>query len=304
MHIYIYINIYRHGCNSVIATKTALLDCNADYVVTEAGFGADLGFEKFMHIKSQTLGKEIGTPNVSVIVATIRALKSHGKFNEKLDENNLNKKLDAIKIGINNLIYHCENVNKFNIPAIVAINKFYNDTDEEIDLVLKLCKENNIECVVSDHWENGGNGAIELAEKIVSITENESNINNNGKLLYNNDEHNLKEKVNIIAKEIYRANNVKFSLKATRKLKKYESLGFSNLPVCIAKTQYSFTDKASIKNVPTEPHTLNVSDVSLSAGAGFVVIKSGDIMLMPGLPKNPSSKNIDVDTDGKIHGLF
>lgn len=280
-----------HGCNSIIATKTALK--LADYVVTEAGFGADLGAEKFLDIKCRKANLK---PNAVVIVATCRSLK----YNGGLDKNSLeNENLDALKIGISNLIRHIENLKKYNLPVVVALNKFNFDTEEEINFIKNTCEKLNVDFAICEAWARGGDGAIDLANKVLK------NIENNDKtfkFLYDLDLP-LKEKINIIAKEIYRAKNVIFSPKATKKLRQYTENGFGDLPVCIAKTQYSFSDNPLLLGAP-EGFDFTINDVNISAGAGFVVCLAGNIMTMPGLPKVPAANNIDIDDNGNIVGLF
>ncbi len=280
-----------HGCNSIIATKTALK--LADYVVTEAGFGADLGAEKFLDIKCRKADLK---PNAVVIVATCRSLK----YNGGSDKNNLqNKNLDALKLGISNLIRHVENIQKYNLPVIVALNKFDFDTEEEINFIKNTCEKLNVDFAICEAWAKGGEGAIDLASKVLKNIENN---NKTFKFLYNLD-LSLKEKINIIAKEIYRAKNVIFSAKANKKLKQYIENGFDNFPICIAKTQYSFSDNPLLLGAP-EDFDFIINDVNISAGAGFLVCLAGNIMTMPGLPKVPAANSIDIDDDGNITGLF
>ncbi len=279
-----------HGCNSIVATKTALR--LADYVVTEAGFGADLGAEKFFDIKCQ-----IGNlkPDAVVVVATIRALKMHGGVEkDKLGEENL----EALRKGFANLRVHLENVAKFGVPAIVAVNRFVTDSVSELNLLQELCSEISVSAIVTNCWELGGKGALDLASEVVRVADE-------GKAfapLYDTNLP-LKEKICRIAKEIYRAGEITFSEKALAKLAEYENNGYAKLPVCIAKTQNSISDDPKLKGAP---HGFNftVNDVRLSAGAGFVVALAGNILTMPGLPKHPAAEQIDVDEDGKISGLF
>ena len=279
-----------HGCNSIVATKTALR--LADYVVTEAGFGADLGAEKFFDIKCQ-----IGNlkPDAVVVVATIRALKMHGGVEkDKLGEENL----EALRKGFANLRVHLENVAKFGVPAIVAVNRFVTDSVSELNLLQELCSEISVSAIVTNCWELGGKGALALAFEVVRAADEPENF---GPLYDANLP--LKEKICRIAKEIYRAGEITFSEKALAKLAEYENNGYAKLPVCIAKTQNSISDDPKLKGAP---HGFNftVNDVRLSAGAGFVVALAGNILTMPGLPKHPAAEQIDVDEDGKISGLF
>src|SRR6188508_2650812 len=279
-----------HGCNSVIATKTALK--LADYVVTEAGFGADLGAEKFIDIKCRKSGLR---PDACVIVATIRALKMHGGVKkEDLKKENL----AALEAGMSNLQRHVENIKKFNLPAVVSINRFSADTDAEINLVKEKCKALGVEALMADHWAMGGEGAADVAKAVVKvIDEGKANL----KFLYN-DEAPLFEKVRTIAKELYRADDATADKSVKDQLKTWEEMGFGKLPVCIAKTQYSFSTNPDAKGAPTG-FTIPVREVRLSAGAEFIVAICGEILTMPGLPKVPSADSIDVK-DGKIVGLF
>ena len=280
-----------HGCNTVIATKTALK--LADYVVTEAGFGADLGAEKFLDIKCRKAGL---VPECAVVVATVRALKLHGDADPKnLGEENLL----ALEAGLPNLLRHLENLSKFGLPTVVAINRFPTDTDNEIKKVQEVCKNSGVNAVLAEHWSNGGEGAAKLAETIVSTIEGNSS---NLKFLYE-DKDKPKEKINIICNEIYRAKEVTFSAQAEKKLAEISKLGFDDFPVCMAKTQYSFSTDASKKCAP-EGHTIHIREIRLSAGAEFIVAIAGDIMTMPGLPKKPAAYEVCVDDDGNIKGLF
>ena len=280
-----------HGCNSVSATKTALK--LADYVVTEAGFGADLGAEKFFNIKCR---KANLMPKAAVIVATVRALKMHGGIakNELVNPN-----ADAVKKGLANLEKHIENVRKFGVIPVVAINIFSQDTKDELDVIYKHCEELGIYVELSDVWARGGDGGVDLAKRVLSIIEEDKS---NFKPLY---ELNLSlvEKVEKIATEIYGAAKVSFTKQALTMINKYEAMGYKELPVCMAKTQYSFSDDPSLLGRP-ENFTVTVKDARLSAGAGFIVMITGDIMTMPGLPKVPSAEKIDVDKNGVITGLF
>lgn len=281
-----------HGCNSVRATKMGLK--LADYVITEAGFGADLGAEKFMDIKCRMSGLK---PDAVVLVATVRALKYNGGVPKaELSEENL----DALKKGIVNLEKHIENLQKFGVPVVVTLNSFITDTKAETDYIEQFCKERGCEFALSEVWEKGGEGGVALAEKVLDTLENKEN---NFKPLYA-DELPLKDKIETIAKEIYGADGVTYAPAALKELKRIEELGMGNFPVCMAKTQYSLSDDQTKLGRP-EGFTLNVRDAYVSAGAGFVVILTGSIMTMPGLPKVPAADNIDFDeTTGKITGLF
>ncbi|WP_158810402.1 formate--tetrahydrofolate ligase [Beijerinckia sp. L45] len=281
-----------HGCNSVIATNLAL-DL-ADYVVTEAGFGADLGAEKFFDIKCRQAGLE---PSAAVIVATVRALKMHGGVAKKdLGAENL----EALKKGMANLGRHIENVKKFGVPPIVAINAFTSDTDAEFALIQQVCKaEFGAEAVLCKHWAEGGKGAIELAEKVVSLSEGGTS---HYKPLYATDLP-IADKMRLVAKEIYRAADIAIEAKAKTAIKNIEEMGYGNLPICVAKTQYSFSADPTALGAPTG-HTVPIVDARLSAGAGFVVLTCGDIMTLPGLPAEPSAHKIGLDADGQIVGLF
>lgn len=283
-----------HGTSSVIAAQTALK--LADYVVTEAGFGADLGAEKFFNI----FGRSSNIfPNAVVLVATIRALKMHGGIVK--DELNKENAI-ALEKGFENLKTHIENIKKFGHSPIVAINKFSKDTKKEINLLKKLCKQENVEAIVSNGWEQGGRGCTNLAKAIIKQIEDSSNIYSNLHMLYPAVAP-LKEKIKIIAKEIYRANNVSFTENALQDLEKYSSWGYSKLPVCIAKTQNSISHDKTLLGSPKD-YTFPITSVRLSAGAGFIVALSGSINTMPGLPKIPAAENIDVDDNGNITGLF
>ena len=280
-----------HGCNSVNATLCAL--ATGDYVVTEAGFAADLGAEKFLDIKCRAAGLK---PSAVVIVATIRALKMHGGV-AKADL--AKPDTAALEKGFANLKTHIENVAKFGLPAVVAVNKFITDTDEEIALLEKLCRDNGSTAVLSEGWGKGGEGAAELAKVVAEIADSGKA---NYHPLYELDLP-LAEKIRTIAKEIYRAADVEFDSAALKKLKTFEDAGYGKLPVCIAKTQNSISHDPKLIGAPSG-YTFPVRDVQLYAGAGFVVALAGDIMTMPGLPKAPAALNIDVDDNGVIHGLF
>lgn len=280
-----------HGCNSVRATKTALK--LADYVITEAGFGADLGAEKFFDIKCRKANLH---PDAVVLVATIRALKYNGGVpKDQLSDENL----DALKAGIVNLEKHIENLHKFGVPVVVTLNSFITDTKAETDFVEQFCKDRGCEFALSEVWEKGGEGGIELANKILDTLEHKKS---DFKVLYS-DDLSLKEKIETIAKEIYGADGVTYSAAAEKELKRITDLGMSDLPVCMAKTQYSLSDDAKKLGRPTG-FTINVREVYASAGAGFVVAINGSIMTMPGLPKKPAANNIDINDDGVITGLF
>lgn len=280
-----------HGCNSVRATKLAMK--LADYTITEAGFGSDLGAEKFFDIKCRFAGLK---PDCVVVVATIRALKYNGGIPKaELSAENV----DALKKGIVNLGVHIENMKKFGVPVVVAINHFAADTEAEIAVVKEYCESKGVKAAFSDVFMKGGEGALDLAKAVIETAENEKS---DFKPLYDT-ELSVKEKLNIIAKEIYRADGVVFTAKAEKALKEIESLGLDKVPVCVAKTQYSLSDDPSKLGKP-EGFSITVSDIRASSGAGFVVAYTGDIMTMPGLPKIPAANNIDVDDKGVITGLF
>ena len=279
-----------HGCNSVMATRLSL--ALADYVVTEAGFGADLGAEKFLDIKCRAAGI---APSACVLVATIRALKSHGGV-AKADLNKPNP--EAVRAGLANLGRHIENMKDgFGLPVVVAINAFPTDTAEEQEIVSAFCKEQGVPCVLSEVFAKGGEGGKALAQAVLDIMEDRP-IHYTYPL-----EASLKEKIEAVASKIYRADGVDYSAAAAKMLDQLTEMGYGNLPVCIAKTQYSFSDNAALKAAPTG-FRMNVREVRLAAGAGFVVIICGSIMTMPGLPKVPAAVNIDVTDDGRITGLF
>ncbi len=280
-----------HGCNSVRATKTALKLC--DIAITEAGFGADLGAEKFMDIKCRSANLK---PDAVVLVATVRALKYNGGVAKKdLAEENL----EALKKGIVNLEKHIENVQKFGVPVVVTLNSFVTDTDAENEYIKNFCEERGCEFALSEVWEKGGEGGIALAEKVLETLEKkESHFHT----LYN-DELPLKEKIETISKEIYGASAVEYAPAAEKQLAKIESMGFGNLPVCMAKNQYSLSDDATLLGRP-ENFTIHIREVYVNAGAGFVVALTGAVMTMPGLPKVPAANGIDVNEEGKITGLF
>lgn len=280
-----------HGCNSVRATKLAMK--LADYTITEAGFGSDLGAEKFFDIKCRYAGLK---PDCTVLVATIRALK----YNGGVAKPDLTKEnVEALEKGIVNLGVHIENLKKFGVPVVVAINHFYTDTDAEIAVVKDYCEKHGAKVAFSDVFLKGGEGGVELADAVVETIES---TRSEYKPLYD-EKLTIKEKLDIIAKEIYRADGVNFTPKAAKALKEIEALGLDRVPVCVAKTQYSLSDDPAKLGKP-EHFTITVSDVRASAGAGFVVVYTGDVMVMPGLPKVPAADNIDVDADGRITGLF
>ena len=280
-----------HGCNSVIATKMA--SKIADYTVTEAGFGADLGAEKFIDIKCRKTGLR---PSAVVIVASVRALKHHGEvIKADLGKENL----EALDKGLPNLLKHVENVTqKFKIPAVVAINKFPTDTEAELNLIKERCNELGVNVALSEVWAKGGAGGIELAEEVLRLTEKESNM----EFPYTVD-MSIKEKIEAISIKIYGAESVDYSKKADKEIENLEKLGLGALPICMAKTQYSLTDDPKVLGRPTG-FKITIRDITISAGAGFIVALTGEIMKMPGLPKVPAAEKIDVDFDGKIKGLF
>ncbi len=280
-----------HGCNSVIATKMAMK--LGDYAVTEAGFGADLGAEKFLDIKCRYAGLK---PSAVVIVATVRALKMHGGV-AKADLGAENT--EALLKGVPNLLRHVSNIkNVYKLPSVVAVNKFPTDTDKEIQVIIEECKKLGVNVVLSDVWAKGGEGGIELAEEVVRLCEQENNFT-----FSYEDELSLPEKIEAVVKKVYGGSGVVFDKNAQKQLKTLSDLGFSKLPVCIAKTQYSFSDDQTKLGAP-EDFTVTVRNVKASAGAGFVVVLTGEIMTMPGLPKVPAAEKIDVDENGKITGLF
>ena len=280
-----------HGCNSVLATKLALK--YADYAVTEAGFGADLGAEKFIDIKCHTSGLR---PSAVVLVATIRALKMHGGVAKSdLAEENV----QAVVNGLPNLEKHLENIQDvYGLPAVVAINKFPLDTEAELQAVYDACQKRGVDVVISDVWANGGAGGKELAEKVVELAEGD----NHFQFVYN-EEDSIETKLNKIVTKVYGGKGVRLTPAAKRELKQLEELGFSNYPICMAKTQYSFSDDAKKLGAPKD-FVVTISQLKVSAGAGFIVALTGAIMTMPGLPKVPASEKIDVDKDGNISGLF
>lgn len=280
-----------HGCNSVQATKMAMK--LSDIAVTEAGFGADLGAEKFLDIKCRMAGLK---PDAVVLVATVRALK----YNGGVAKQNLNEEnLEALAKGIVNLEKHIENLKKFGVPVVVTLNSFVADTDAENEFIRKFCEEKGCEFALSRVWEHGGDGGVELAEKVVKTLETKES---NYKPIYA-DELSLKDKIHTIATEIYGANGVEYAVPAVKQLEKLEALGFGNLPICMAKNQYSLSDDATLLGRP-ENFDIHIREVYVNAGAGFVVALTGAVMTMPGLPKVPAANNIDVDENGSIVGLF
>ena len=281
-----------HGCNSVMATQMALK--MGDYTVTEAGFGADLGAEKFLDIKCRMAGL---TPDAVVVVATVRALKMHGGLDKK---QLATEDLKALEAGIPNLLRHVSNIkNVYKLPCVVAVNRFPTDTDNEIEFIIKKCKELGVNTVLSTVWADGGDGGIELAKEVVRLCEEEK-----GDFTFSYaDDLSLTEKIEAVVKKIYGGSGINVMPNAKKQIEQLEALGFGKCPVCIAKTQYSFSDDPSKLGAP-EGFTVTVKNVKVSAGAGFVVVLTGDIMTMPGLPKVPAAEKIDVDENGKISGLF
>ena len=280
-----------HGCNSVLATRMALK--SADYAITEAGFGADLGAEKFLDIKCRIAKLK---PSAVVIVATVRALKMHGGLaKSELNEENL----VALEKGMPNLLRHVSNIKDvYKLPSVVAVNRFPTDTQAEIDLIIEKCKELGVNVVLSDVWAKGSLGAVELADEVVRLCERENDFTYSYKT-----EKPIKDKIESIVKKVYRGNGVSFTCNAIKQIAELETLGFENLPVCIAKTQYSFSDDPTKLGAP-DSFTVTVKNVKVSAGAGFIVVLTGDILTMPGLPKVPAAENIDIDDNRKITGLF
>lgn len=280
-----------HGCNSVMATKMAMR--LGDYAITEAGFGADLGAEKFLDIKCRYAGLK---PSAVVIVATVRALKMHGGvLKTNLGEENL----EALEKGMPNLLRHVKNIKEvFGLPAVVAVNQFPTDTKAELDLVISKCRELGVNTVLSTVHANGGDGGIELAKEVVKLCEEE----NDFRFAYDLDTT-IEEKILAVVKKVYGGNAISILPAAKKQIDKLTELGFANLPICVAKTQYSFSDDPKKLGAP-ENFTVTIKNVKISAGAGFIVVLTGDIMTMPGLPKVPAAENIDVDDNGVIHGLF
>lgn len=281
-----------HGCNSVLATKMALK--LSDYAITEAGFAADLGAEKFLDIKSRKANLD---PNTIVIVATVRALKHHGGDKDLKTEN-----IETLKKGLVNLERHIESMQKYNVPVVVAINKFITDTDAEVQVIRDYCKELGVKVALCEIWEKGGEGGKELVEKVLSVVDENEKSETKFKPLYDLD-LTVQEKVEKIAKEIYGADGVNFTAKALNNIKKYVELGYDKLPICVSKTQKSLSDDPKLLGRPTG-FKITINEVRLSAGAGFLVAMAGTIIDMPGLPKKPSAELIDVDEHGVISGLF
>lgn len=281
-----------HGCNSVTATKMALK--TADYAITEAGFGADLGAEKFLDIKCRAAGL---TPSAVVVVATVRALKMHGGLDKKsLDTENLT----ALEKGIPNLLRHVSNIkNVYKLPCVVAVNRFPTDTDNEINFIIEKCKELGVNVVLSTVWADGGKGGEDLAKEVVRLCEEEK-----GDFTFSYSlDGSIEEKIESVVKKVYGGKGISILPAAKKQIERLTELGFSNLPVCIAKTQYSFSDNPALLGAP-EYFTVTVKNVKISAGAGFIVVLTGDIMTMPGLPRVPAAERIDIDENGKITGLF
>ena len=280
-----------HGCNSVVATRMALT--LADYVVTEAGFGADLGAQKFLDIKVPVLEKH---PDAVVLVATIRSTKMHGGVT--LDELALGENLEAVREGFKNVRKHIENVQAYGLPVVVALNEFLTDTKEEQDLFMELCREMGVTCVLTSVWEHGSRGGIALAEKVVELCENNTTFQPTYDMSAT-----IQEKVETIAKNVYGATNVHYSDEALTQLKEFEKLGWNHLNVCIAKTPYSFSDNAKLKGRPTD-FDITIRSFVPKLGAGFIVALTGTVLTMPGLPKVPAALGISVDDNGKIQGLY
>jgi formate--tetrahydrofolate ligase len=280
-----------HGCNSVIATKMAMK--LADYTVTEAGFGADLGAQKFLDIKCRTAGLR---PDAVVLVATIRALKMHGGV-AKADLNGEN--LEALRLGLPNLLRHLSNIkNVYRLPCVVAVNKFPTDTDAEVATVMEECKKLGVNVVLSDVWAKGGDGGIDMANEVVRLCEEENDFSFSYDL-----DATIEEKIDAIVRRVYGGDGIIVTPQAKKQIAQLTALGYDKLPICIAKTQYSFSDDMTKLGAP-EGFTVTVRNVKISAGAGFIVALTGDIMTMPGLPKSPAAERIDVDENGKITGLF
>ncbi len=281
-----------HGCNSVTATKLALK--LGDYAITEAGFGADLGAEKFLDIKCRTAGL---VPDAVVIVATVRALKMHGGLDKK---SLATEDLDALKKGIPNLLRHISNIkNVYRLPCVVAVNRFPTDTDSEIDFIIKECKDLGVNVMLSTVWADGGKGGEELAREVVRLCSEEK-----GDFAYSYSlDCRIEEKIEAVVKKVYGGDGITVLPAAKKQIDKLTALGFGNLPICIAKTQYSFSDDPTRLGAP-EGFTVTIKNVKVSAGAGFIVVLTGDIMTMPGLPKHPAAENIDIDENGVISGLF
>jgi formate--tetrahydrofolate ligase len=280
-----------HGCNSVIATNMARK--LADYVITEAGFGADLGAEKFLNIKTRAAGFN---PSAVVIVATVRALKMHGGMSK---EHLKNENVSALENGVNNLQKHVESIQQFGIPFVIAINKFITDSEEEVSHLLNWANVNNYPISLTEVWEKGGEGGIDLAKKVISEINTKEN---NFKYLYDSCDP-IKDKIYAIASKIYGASSVNYSPKALKQIKKFEIEGWDTLPICMAKTQYSLSDQPNLLGRP-EDFVINIKELKPSIGAGFIVAFTGDIMTMPGLPKVPAANNMDLDENGIAKGIF
>ena len=280
-----------HGCNSVMATKLAMK--LGDYAITEAGFGADLGAEKFLDIKCRYAGL---TPSAVVIVATIRALKMHGGVPKtELSVENL----DALEKGIPNLLRHVSNIkNVYKLPSVVAVNRFPTDTDAEVNLIIEKCKELGVNVILSNVWAEGGKGGEELAREVVNLCEQPNDFTFSYEL-----EGSIEDKIESVVKNVYGGDGISVLPAAKKQIASLEAMGYANLPVCMAKTQYSFSDDPTKLGAP-ENFTVTIKNVKISAGAGFIVVLTGDIMTMPGLPKVPAAEKIDVDENGKISGLF
>ena len=280
-----------HGCNSVIATKLALK--LGDYVVTEAGFGADLGAEKFLDIKCRVAGIK---PSAVVVVATVRALKMHGGLKKTELEN---EDLDALKRGIPNLLRHVSNMKDvYKLPVVVAVNRFPADTEEELELVISECKKLGVNVVLSEVWAKGGEGGVKLAEEVVKLCKEKNDFSFSYEL-----DIKIEDKIRAVVQRVYGGRDINITADAKKQIKKLKEIGYDKLPICIAKTQYSFSDDQKKLGAP-EDFEVTIRNVKVSAGAGFIVVLTGDIMTMPGLPKVPAAENIDVDDDGKIIGLF
>lgn len=280
-----------HGCNSVIATKLALK--LGDYVVTEAGFGADLGAEKFLDIKCRVAGIK---PSAVVVVATVRALKMHGGLKKTELEN---EDLDALKKGIPNLLRHVSNMKDvYKLPVVVAVNRFPADTEKELELVISECKKLGVNVVLSEVWAKGGEGGVKLAEEVVKLCEEKNDFSFSYEL-----DIKIEDKIRAVVQRVYGGRDINITADAKKQIKKIKELGYDKLPICIAKTQYSFSDDQKKLGAP-EDFEVTIRNVKVSAGAGFIVVFTGDIMTMPGLPKVPAAENIDVDDEGKITGLF
>ena len=280
-----------HGCNSVIATKLALK--LGDYVVTEAGFGADLGAEKFLDIKCRVAGIK---PSAVVVVATVRALKMHGGLKKTELEN---EDLDALKKGIPNLLRHVSNMKDvYKLPVVVAVNRFPADTEKELELVISECKKLGVNVVLSEVWAKGGEGGVKLAEEVVKLCEEKNDFSFSYELNIT-----IEDKIRAVVQRVYGGRDINITADAKKQIKKIKELGYDKLPICIAKTQYSFSDDQKKLGAP-EDFEVTIRNVKVSAGAGFIVVLTGDIMTMPGLPKVPAAENIDVDDEGKITGLF